>query len=125
MASNVEWLQKCLEHYQANKNDMCESIEEMEDLDKLGPGFTSANPLEEIDIGDGVTPRPIFVNKNLSDDYKNNLVELLREYVDCFAWNYQEMSGLSRDLVEHWLPIKTGFRPFKQNARRYNPLVYD
>jgi hypothetical protein len=93
MASNVEWLQKCVEHYQANKNDMCETIEETEDLDKLGPGFMSANSLEEIDIGDSVTPRPTFVNKNLSADYKNNLVKFLREYVDCFAWNYQEMLG--------------------------------
>jgi hypothetical protein len=84
MTSNVEWLQKCVEHYRANKNDMCEPIEETEDLDKLGPGFMSADPLEEIDIGDGVTPKPSFVNKNLSADYKSNLVKLLREYVDCF-----------------------------------------
>jgi hypothetical protein len=68
---------------------------------------------------------PTFVNKNLNVDYKNSLVELLREYVDCFAWNYQEMSSLSHDLVEHRLPIKVGFRPFKQHARRYNPLMYD
>jgi hypothetical protein len=85
MASNVEWLQKRVEHYRANKNDMCEAIEEIEDLDKLGPSFMLVDPLEEIDIGDGVTPRPTFVNKNLNDDYKNNLVEFLREYVDCFA----------------------------------------
>jgi hypothetical protein len=125
VASNVEWLQKHVEHYRANKNDMCEVIEETDDLDKLGPGFMSADPWEEIDIGDGVTPRPTFVSKKLSANYKNNLVELLREYVDCFASNYQEMLGLSRDLVEHRLPIKAGFRPFKQHARRYNPLMYD
>jgi hypothetical protein len=100
MTSNVEWLQKRVEHYRVNKNDMCEVIEETEDLDKLGPGFMLADPLEEIDIGDDVMHRPTFANKNLNADYKNNLVELLREYVDYFAWNYQEMSGLSRGLVE-------------------------
>jgi hypothetical protein len=42
MASNVEWLQKRVEHYQAKKNDICEAIEETEDLDKLGPGFMSS-----------------------------------------------------------------------------------
>jgi hypothetical protein len=125
MASSVEWMQKRVEHYRANKNDMCEAIEEMEDLDKLGLGVMSADPLEEVEIGDGVTPRLTFVKKNLSADYKNNLVELLREYVDCFAWSYQEMPGLSRDQVEHRLPIKAGFRPFKQHAKRYNPLKYD
>jgi hypothetical protein len=104
---------------------MFEAIEETEDLDKLGPGFMSADPLEEIDIGDGVIHRMTFVNNNLNVDYKNNLVELLREYVDCFSWNCQEMLGLNHDLIEHWLPIKAGFRPFKQQARCYNPLMYD
>jgi hypothetical protein len=104
---------------------MCEAIEGMEDLDKLGPYFMSADALADIDIGDGITPRPTFVKRDLSADYKSNSVDLLREYVDCFAWNYEEMPGLSCDLVEHWLPIKAGFRPFKQHARHYNPLMYD
>jgi hypothetical protein len=42
MTSNVEWVQKCMEHYETNKNNMCEAIYESEDLDKLGQGFTSA-----------------------------------------------------------------------------------
>jgi hypothetical protein len=42
-----------------------------------------------------------------------DLIKLLKEYVDCFAWNYNEMPGLSRDLVERRLPIKPGFRPYK------------
>jgi hypothetical protein len=35
------------------------------------------------------------------------------------------MSGLSRNLVEHQLPIKQGFRPFKQPTRNYNPILFD
>ena len=35
------------------------------------------------------------------------------------------MPGLSRDLVKHRLPIKAGFRPYKQPARRFNPSIYD
>ena len=35
------------------------------------------------------------------------------------------MPGLSRDLVEHRLPIKAGFKPYKQPARRFNPSIYD
>jgi hypothetical protein len=33
------------------------------------------------------------------------------------------MPGLSQDLVEHRLPIKQGFRPYKQPARNFNPDV--
>jgi hypothetical protein len=35
------------------------------------------------------------------------------------------MPGLSRDLVEHRLPIKPGFRPYKQPRRNFNPDIYD
>jgi hypothetical protein len=76
-------------------------IEEFRDFDKLGQGFTSADPLEEIDIGDGKTPRPTFVNKTLETDPINEMIGLLKEYSDCFAWNYNEMPGLSREIVEH------------------------
>jgi hypothetical protein len=53
------------------------------------------------------------------------LVKLLKEYIDCFAWDYSEMPGLIRDLVDYHLPIKTGFRPSKQPARHFNPCNYD
>ena len=104
---------------------MCEAIEDLEDMDKLGQGFTSTDPLEKIDIGVGSVPRPTYVNANLSAEYKADLIKLLKEYVDCFAWSYSEMSSLSRDLVEHRLPIKAGFRPYKQLARRFNPAMND
>ena len=123
MDPNLEWLQKRMEHYRSNKNDMCEAIEDFDEVEKLGKGFTSADPLEEVDIGDGTKPRPTFVNKNMRADYKVNIIELLKEYVDCFAWEYHEMPGLSRELVEHRLLIKPGFRPYKQPPRRFNPLL--
>jgi hypothetical protein len=50
-------------------------------------------------------------------------VYLLRESTDYFAWSYDEMPGLSRELVEHRLPIKRGFRPFKQPSRNYNQEI--
>ena len=83
--SNTEWLQQRIDHYRARLNDMCEAIEDSEDLDKLGQGFTSVDPLEKVDLGDGSIPRPTFVNKNLSVEYKANLIKLLKEYNDCFA----------------------------------------
>jgi hypothetical protein len=76
-------------------------VDDFREVEKLGHGFTSANPLEEVDIGNVAVPRPIFVNKNLDANYKAKLMENLKEYVDCFAWSYSEMPGLSRELVEH------------------------
>ena len=85
----------------------------------------SADILEEVDIGPEDRPRPTFVSSKLDPKFKQLLIELLKEYVDCFAWGYFEMPGLSRSIVEHWLPIKLGFRPFKQAPRRFRPKMYD
>jgi hypothetical protein len=53
---------------------MCEAIEDFDDLSKSGQGFTSADPLEEVDIGDGTVPRTTFVNKNLDPLFKSDLI---------------------------------------------------
>ena len=56
-----------------------------EEEGKLGHGFTSADLLEKIDIGDGDRPRPTFISANLDPEYKKELKSLLREYKNCFA----------------------------------------
>src|SRR5690348_18507478 len=66
----------------SSESSVGDMIEEFRDLDKLGQGFTSADPLEEIDIGDGKTPRPTFVNKTLETDPRNEMIDLLKEYSD-------------------------------------------
>jgi hypothetical protein len=122
---NVEWLQHHTEQYRSTMNEMCEAIEDFDEVEKLGQGFSSAHHLEEIDIGDGITPRPTFVNTNMSLEHKDAIIKLLRDYVDCFAWNHRELPSLSRELVEHRVPIKTDFKPYKQPARRFNPIIHD
>jgi hypothetical protein len=63
---------------------MCDAIDDFDEVEKLGRGFSSAEPLEEIDIVDRITPRLIFVNKNMSLEHKDAIIKLLRNYVDCF-----------------------------------------
>jgi hypothetical protein len=76
---------------------------------KLGYGFTSADELEEVDIGPGDKPRPTFISKKLHPSLREPMITLLKEYADCFAWDYTEMPGLDRHIVEHRLPLKSGF----------------
>jgi len=92
---------------------------------KLGHCFTSADELEEVDISSGVRPRPTYVSVKLDPEHKQELVDLLKEFKDCFAWEYYEMPGLDRSIVEHRLPIKPRYRPFKQAPRRFNPNMID
>jgi hypothetical protein len=35
------------------------------------------------------------------------------------------MPEVSQELVEHRLPIKSGFRPYKQPAQKFIPIIHD
>jgi hypothetical protein len=99
--------------------------DEFNEEGKLGHGFMSVDELEEVDIGTRDKPRPTFVSAKLDPEFKKELVELLREYHDCFAWEYYEMPVLSRSIVEHRLPIKPGYRPYKQALRRFKSELHE
>ena len=71
------------------------------------------DPLVEVNLGDEGENKPTYISKLLEPGFQTELEALLRKYRDCFAWDYDEMPGLSRELVEHRLPIREGCRPFK------------
>ncbi|CAL2240748.1 unnamed protein product [Prunus armeniaca] len=54
------------------------------------------NPLLEINVGTEPEPRPLFVSQFLSPELAAEIIDLLHEYKDCFAWDYHEMPGLPR-----------------------------
>jgi hypothetical protein len=51
--------------------------------------------LEKVDIRAGDRPRLTYVCAKFDPKYKQELVNLLKEYRDCFAWEYYEMSGVT------------------------------
>ena len=63
------------------------------------------DPLEEIDLGDEVTKRPTYISTKVGLEMKANLIEVMTKYRDCFSWDYNEMPGLNRSIVEHRFPI--------------------
>ena len=58
---------------------------DLSDDGKLGYRFTSADDLEEVDIGPGDKPRPTFISKRLDPILREQMIALLKEYRDCFA----------------------------------------
>ncbi|CAJ2630140.1 unnamed protein product [Trifolium pratense] len=81
------------------------------------------DPLQEVDIGDGSVKRPTYISANIDPTLREKMVELLKKYRDCFAWDYNEMPGLSRNLVEHRLPLRPDKKPVKQLPRRFAPEI--
>ena len=71
------------------------------------------DPLVEVNLRTKEDPRVTFVSGHLGPDQFNKMTIILKKYKDCFAWDYLELPRLSRNLVEHRLPIKEGFQPFQ------------
>ena len=67
---------------------------------------TVEEKLEEVDLGiDPQKPRPISISLKLSKKEKEELILLLKEFKDVFAWDYSEMPGLDTGLVVHTLNV--------------------
>ncbi|KAL1295096.1 hypothetical protein AAHE18_19G186500 [Arachis hypogaea] len=81
--------------------------------------FESQDPLEEINLGTLDDVQITYICKDLVDPFWSELFNLLHEFKDCFAWDYHEMPGLDRSLVEHRLASKSNARTVKQTPRRF------
>jgi hypothetical protein len=69
--------------------------------------------------------RPTYVSTNLTQEQKEEMQGMLREFVDYFAWQYTGMPRLDRSLIEHHLPVNPRFQPYKQSVRSFGPKVID
>src|SRR3954467_5164813 len=82
------------------------------------------DPLEEVNLGDNDQKRVTYISAKLEPELKATVIKMLKENRDCFAWDYDEMPGLGRHLVELKLPIKEGKKPVKQTPRRFAPEIH-
>ncbi|KAI5423838.1 hypothetical protein KIW84_030166 [Lathyrus oleraceus] len=77
--------------------------------------------LETVNLGSEDCVREVKIGALLEESVKKRLIELLREYVNVFAWSYEDMRGLDTDIVQHFLPLKPECVPVKQKLRRTHP----
>ena len=55
----------------------------------------------EVDLGTKDKPRPVNVAKEMPNDEKKAMIELLMTFRDMFAWSYEDMWGLDPQLYQH------------------------
>lgn len=85
-------------------------------LPELGEGTPSTvDEFIEVNLGTDDDPRPTFLSKLLPDDLAQQIIQVWKDYRDCFA--YSEMPGLSPERVSHKLSIDPNASPVKQAPR--------
>jgi hypothetical protein len=70
---DLEWLSRRTVEYRSSKDDAMGVVEDLDELGKLGQGFSSMDDLEKIDIGDGVVPQPTYVSACLNMSQKQEI----------------------------------------------------
>ena len=76
---------------------------------------------EEVDLWSGSQePRPISISASLIEKEKLELILLLKEFRDVFAWDYSEMPGLDPRLMVHMLNVDLEAKPMAQPARVFH-----
>uniref|UniRef100_A0A2N9G772 Integrase catalytic domain-containing protein n=1 Tax=Fagus sylvatica TaxID=28930 RepID=A0A2N9G772_FAGSY len=88
------------------------------------PKISVKEELEVINLSsDPNVHKPVSISASLSVEERMHLVELLKEYQDVFAWQYDEMPGIDPKLVAHSLNVEPGTRPVVQPMRTFHPEV--
>lgn len=80
-------------------------------------------PMKVINLGSEEDKKEMKIGALLVLVVKKRMIELLREYVDVFAWSYQDMPGLDTNIIEHRFPLKPEYPPIKQKLRRTRPYM--
>ena len=68
---------------------------------------------EDVNLGIGREKKEVKVGTCMSVKVRDELVTLLRDYQDIFAWSFQDMPGLSSEIVQHKLPLNHECSPVK------------
>ena len=66
-----------------------------------------------VNLGTEENPRNLTIGGGLTDEQSKELTQLLSEYIDVFAWSYEDMPRLDPFIVIHQLPTWEEFKPKK------------
>ena len=74
--------------------------------------------MEAINLGIEEERREVKIETTLSPTIRKELINLLQDYNDVFAWSYQDISSLDIEIVVHWLPLREECASIKHKLRR-------
>ena len=71
---------------------------------------TSYNALEQSNFVNlappNEEPKLVKVAQDLSPEEETKLIQTLKDYMDVFAWSYQDLKGVDPNICQHTIPIK-------------------
>jgi hypothetical protein len=77
--------------------------------------------LETINVSTGQDERELKIETLITASERENLISLLRKYVDVFVWSYANMIGLDTSIIVYKVLLNEGSIFVKQKLQRTYP----
>ena len=56
----------------------------------------------------------------MSEEEEKELIQLLQEFRDVFAWSYKDLKGVDPSVCQHTIPMRDNTKPYIQRPYSYN-----
>jgi hypothetical protein len=100
-----------------------ENLFDRHDVFKRKRPIKEAYEALEFNIGTKIYPRMVKIGKGTTEKERLEILALIREFKDTFAWNYDELKAYRGDVIQHAIPLVEGAKPFQQKRRHINPKL--
>ncbi|XP_027166738.1 uncharacterized protein LOC113766785 [Coffea eugenioides] len=99
-------------------DSLLKNLEQYEEKSK-----SNLEEIEVVNIGTETEVKEIKISIHLNKKQRKEMIEFLTMFQDVFAWSYDDMPGISTDIVVHRLPTDPNFPPVKQKPRKFKPFM--
>jgi len=100
-----------------------ERLFDQSDVAKEPKLIPDGDEVEEFNIGTATQPKIIRLSKSLPPETRQRYIDLMKEYVDIFSWDYNDLKAYDTSIIQHTIPLRENEKPFKQKLRRINPKL--
>ncbi|GJS16855.1 reverse transcriptase domain-containing protein [Tanacetum coccineum] len=68
---------------------------------------------------------PVIIAKDLKDEEKAALIEVLKSHKRAIAWKLSDIKGINPEFCTHKILMEEDYEPTVQHQRRVNPKIHD
>ncbi|GJW46182.1 hypothetical protein Tco_0077828 [Tanacetum coccineum] len=68
---------------------------------------------------------PVIISKDLSQDEKISLINVLKNRKQAIAWKLSDIRGIDPEFCSHKILLEDDYEPSVQHQRRVNPKIHD
>jgi hypothetical protein len=72
-----------------------------------------SSQVDDVNVGSKESPRYIKISKVCTEKERKEIINLVPEYKDVFAWSYDELKTFDKNVLNHEIPLRADAKPFR------------